>query len=496
MTMIQLQGLGLSFPHKICFSEFNATIDWGQRIAIVGDNGSGKSSLLRILNGDLVPDEGTICISDGLGIGYVEQVIDGTGSEQLSGGERVNQALSQALARVSSYASGLLLLDEPTNHLDADNRRSLSRMLQNYIGSIVLVTHDEELMNQVCDTIWHIGQNKITVFHGRYADYLAEQQLQREVIEKKLATIKRAQQDVHHSLMKEQERASHARQRGVNSIQNRKWATIKSPAKLGRSNTTSGRKQSEIKEQRRELAEQLDQLPSIEIIVPRFHLTRTSKTQQAIIQITNGVIGYDTPLLSNINLSLSQGERLAFTGKNGSGKSTLARAIAHHRQLIHSGDWILPAPEDIGYLDQHYANLNPTNTVLQTLNSIVPHWTQLELRRHLSDFLFRQNEIVQTRVADLSGGEKARLSLACIAACPPQLLILDELTNNLDRRMRQHMIEILRHYPGTLLLISHDENFLQQVEKYSITCFLTDIFLFHHYQIERDMLNEKRPTSQ
>jgi ATPase subunit of ABC transporter with duplicated ATPase domains len=455
MTMIQLQGLGLAFPHKTCFSEFNGAIEWGQRIAIVGDNGSGKSSLLHMLNGELEPSEGSVCASSELSIGYLKQVQD---DEPLSGGERVNQALSLALARVPD----LLLLDEPTNHLDTNNRRSLSRMLQNYTGSIVLVTHDEALMNQVCDTIWHIAQNKITIFHSRYADYLAEQQLQREILEKKLASIKRAQQDTHDALMKEQERASHAKKRGEISIKNRKWATIKSPTKLGRGNTTSGRKQSEISAQRRELVEQLDQLPSMEIIVPRFHL-EAQNTKQTIVQIRNGEVGYETPLINNINLSLSQGERVALVGKNGSGKSTLARAIAQHPEIIQSGDWLLPAPEHIGYLDQHYDCLKPQHTVLETLINVVPHWTQLELRRHLSDFLFRQNELVQNQVSTLSGGEKARLSLACIAACPPQLLILDELTNNLDMRMRRHMVEILRNYPGALLLISHDEDFLEQV---------------------------------
>ena len=200
-----------------------------------------------------------------------------------------------------------------------------------------------------------------------------------------------------------------------------------------------------------------------EIIQPRFHLEAAIRTKQTVVQITNGVIGYDKPLLENINLSLAYGERLALVGDNGSGKTTLARAITHHSGIIQSGDWILPAPQHIGYLDQHYANLNPQHTVLQALRDVVPHWTQLELRRHLSDFLFRQNELVQHSVSTLSGGEKARLSLACIAACPPQLLILDELTNNLDRRIRQHLIEIVRPYPGTLLLISHDEDFLECV---------------------------------
>lgn len=455
MTMIQLRGLSLTFSHKTCFSEFNNTIEWGQRIAIVGDNGSGKSSLLRILNGELEPDEGSIVTSGELKIGYVKQIQD---EEAQSGGERVNRALNQAL----SCFPDLLLLDEPTNHLDIHHRRTLSRMLQNYHGSIVLVTHDEGLMNQVCDTIWHIGRNKITEFRGRYADYIAEQQLQRDTLEKKIATLKREQQQTHEALMKEQIRASHARQRGVASIQNRKWATIKSPTKLGRGNTTSGRKQSELREQRHELVAQLDQFPSMETIVPHFQIA-SHQSKQSVVQITHGVIGYDAPLVKDIHLSLSAGERLAITGANGCGKSTLARAIAHHPNLIQSGDWNMPSAKHIGYLDQHYANLNWQHTVLENLARVVPHWTQLELRRHLADFLFRQNELIHNSVSTLSGGEKARLSLACIAACPPQLLILDEITNNLDIRMRRHVVEILRDYPGALLLISHDEDFLEQV---------------------------------
>ncbi|PHV12429.1 ABC-F family ATP-binding cassette domain-containing protein [Chitinimonas sp. BJB300] len=457
MPMIQLQGLGLVFPHKTCFSGFSTAIEWGQRIAIVGANGNGKSSLLKILVGSLAPSEGTVCKTPGLGIGYVAQVLDSTNT--LSGGQRVNQALSQALAQ----ASDLLLLDEPTNHLDADNRRSLSRMLQGFYGSIMLVTHDEALMDQVCDSIWHIGEGRIDVFSGRYTDYLAEQALQRDALGKQLAALKRAQQDTHDALMQEQERASHARQRGAKSIRERKWPTVKSPTKLGRGSTTAGNKQVEIKAQQRDLMGQLEQLRPIGIIVPRFHLSAAAKSRQGVLQITNGAVGYDRPILQPIHMRLAHGEPLALQGRNGSGKSTLARAIQGDPGLIRSGTWITPPTSDIGYLDQHYANLAPNHTVLQALMNVVPDWPMQTLRRHLSDFLFRQDEAVQNQVCTLSGGEKARLSLACIAAKTPQLLILDELTNNLDTTMRRHMIEILRNYPGALLVISHDEDFLQQI---------------------------------
>ncbi|WP_198691544.1 ABC-F family ATP-binding cassette domain-containing protein [Xenorhabdus lircayensis] len=457
--MIQLHDIGVSFPHKTCFSEFNATIKRGQRIAIVGDNGCGKSSLLRILYGSLEPSEGKVTADLELSIGYVAQ--EHGNKDGLSGGQRVNKALSQAMAS----ASDVLLLDEPTNHLDDSNRRSLSRMLQSSHNniSIVLVTHDETLMNEVCDTIWHIQDGRIEVFSGRYMDYIAEKNLQRKVLEKKLVTVKSTKNDIHKALMKENERASHARQRGIKSIQNRKWATVKSPTKLSRASSTAGRKQAEMTKHRKELLEQLSQLNPVKVVTPRFHLPAVVRSKQTVLQVTNGAVGYEKLLFGNINFSLAQGERLAIKGRNGSGKSTLARAIIGDPEIIRSGDWLIPQPRDIGYLDQHYANLNPNHTVLQALMDIVPDWSQPELRNHLSNFLFRQNELVNTQVFVLSGGEKARLSLACIAAKAPPLLILDELTNNLDITTRQHVIDILQDYPGTLILISHDMDFLTKI---------------------------------
>ncbi len=458
MHLIELEGVDLTFPHKTCFRQFSTVVEWGQRIAIVGDNGAGKSSLLRMLRGELAPSEGRVSIAPDTAIGYVAQIQDERG--ELSGGQRVNHALSQAMAE----APALLLLDEPTNHLDAGNRRSLARMLQNFYGTIVMVTHDHALMNETCDRVWHIGHERVDVFEGRYADYLAEQDLKRQALEKQMAAVKRAKQDAHEALMQEQERAAHARQRGIRSIQDRKWATVKSPTKLARGNTTAGRKQAGIREEQRELADQLAVLRLPEVITPRFHLDGGASSRHCVLQIGDGAVGHGgVPVLEGIHLSLMHGDRLALVGRNGCGKSTLARAILGDERLRLAGEWIAPPADRIGYVDQHYDNLDPDATVQDTLARVVPDWPTTELRTHLASFLFRQSASVDAPTRTLSGGEKARLSLACIAAAPPHLLILDELTNNLDTTMRGHMIEVLSAYPGAMLLISHDEAFLDAV---------------------------------
>lgn len=456
MSIIQLQGVSLAFPHKTCFSDFSAVLDWGQRLAIVGDNGSGKSSLLNILYASRAPDAGHVQRLDGLRIGYVPQIVDS--AYGLSGGEAVNQALSRALAQQPD----LLLLDEPSNHLDAANRRSLLRMLQHFGGALVVVTHDQALLDALCDTLWHIEGGAVQVFSGRYADFLLERERQRQKIEQQLLHLKREQHAAHAARMQEQERASKARERGAHSIAQRKWATIRSPAKLGRGNTTAGRKQSAISAAQRDLGEQLSALPRADVIVPRFQLGAAAAGPGTVVSISKASIGYDQPLLSDIHLRLQAGERLALTGDNGSGKSSLAMAIAGRgpvRRL--AGEWSVPAAAQIAYLDQHYRDLTPGDSVLETLQCAAPDWSLEQQRRCLSDFLFRHDAAVYADVASLSGGEKARLSLACLAARTPRLLILDEVTNHLDRSARTHVIEVLQQYPGAMLLISHDEDFLR-----------------------------------
>lgn len=470
MSMIHLQGVCLAYAntanklHATCLQDVDASLDWGQRLAIAGDNGSGKSTLLKLLLGTLAPDAGCIRRADGLRIGYVPQLL--TAQDGLSGGQTVNQALSHALAGQPD----LLLLDEPTNHLDAANRKSLAKMLRHFYGALVIVTHDRVLLDEVCDTVWTLERGALHIFNGRYADFLAERDMQRLKLEQQLLTIRREQHAAHDARMQEQQRAAKARERGANSIAQRKWATIRSPAKLGRGNTTAGRKEAAIATQQRDLADQLAAMSRPEIIVPRFQLSAATAHQTMVVQVSGGCVGYDSgssggqALLRDIYLTLEVGGRLALVGANGSGKSTLAKAIAGIAPVQRlAGEWSAPPRDRIGYLDQHYAGFTAGMTVLETLARAQPAWTLEQRRRWLADFLFRRDEAVQADVATLSGGEQARLSLACIAACPPELLVLDEMTNNLDATARQHVIEVLRNYSGAMLLISHDEDFLEAV---------------------------------
>jgi len=426
---IQIKDLDLSFPHKTCFENFSCQIPYGSRIAIIGRNGSGKSSLLQMI--------ASLCGEDVV-VGYVPQVIiDHT---DLSGGQRLNKAVTEAL----SLDPNALLLDEPTNHLDSRNKKSLMRMLQNHPGTLIVVSHDKELLRQCTDTLWHIDNGKVHIFSGNYDDYMREIKLKRSSIEGEFELLNRQKKDMHHKLMQEQQRSSKSKAKGQKSIDQRKWPTVVSHAKAGRAEETSGRKKSAIDKRKSDLTESLSDLRLPEIIIPKFSIEGSDAGKGMIVQISAGSVGYceGQPILSGIVLSLQGGERLSITGDNGSGKSTLIKAILGDESVYKTGGWHVIKREDIGYLDQHYGTLHPDKTVLETIADLVPAWSHAEIRRHLNDFLFRKNEEVNALVGTLSGGEKARLSLAQIAAKTPKLL---------------------KAYPGAMIVISHDPDFLEEI---------------------------------
>lgn len=452
---IFIKNLSLSFLNKICFEDFSTVIYPQSRIGIIGRNGCGKSNLLKIITGELAPSQGEI--SNIVSIAYVPQLPED--HSQCSGSERFNKSLSQAIAKHPD----VLCLDEPTNHLDSANRKSLMRMLQKFSGSLLIATHDVDLLSQCTNIIWHIENNKVNVFTGNYKDYIQTNQQQKAYLQQEKDLLKKQEKEAHIALMKEQKRAKNSKQKGYKSISNRKWPTIVSNAKATRGEQTSGKKKKQIAKQQQVLTDSLNQLYIPEVITPKFFFEIGNKVKTNPISIKEGSLGYESEIIKDINLLILSGEKISINGKNASGKSTFAKALLNDLKVNKAGDWKLPSQKYFGYLDQHYSNINEEKNAFELIKNCHPLWNEQQIRNHLNDFLFRKNYEVYNKVKNLSGGEKCRLSLAVIAAKAPQILILDEITNNIDLETKEHVINVLNQYSGNLIVISHDQYFLDSL---------------------------------
>ena len=448
---ISLNKIAHSFQDKLCFGPFSTTIYPGKKIAIIGRNGSGKSTLLKIIQGVQEPSSGMVTIPPGIVFGYVPQLV--TAYTQMSGSERFNKALSGVIAKHPD----VLCLDEPTNHLDKKNRAALMRMLKQFLGTLIMVSHDVELLRNCIDEIWLIDNNKVTIFSGNYDDYLREHERIVAATQEKLQQLTKSKKQMKQSLAKEQQRVAHSKKAHKNENDRTLIERMKETASL-----TEGRNKGKLNKQLDKISAELSEIHIPKTIQPSFHLNPASSSpSKTIVSITEGSCGYDSPILHAIQFRLNGGQRVALHGDNGSGKTTFIKAILHEEHIFRLGDWHTPKREAIGYIDQQYATLDAYSTVLDAIQAVAPGWNMLEMRKHLNAFLFSKNEVVYAPIHTLSGGERARLSLAQMAARSPMLLILDEITNNVDLETRGHIVQVLQEYPGAMIVISHDETFLQ-----------------------------------
>jgi ATPase subunit of ABC transporter with duplicated ATPase domains len=450
---IILSNLAFTLPHKTCFAHANLTISPGSKIGIIGPNGNGKTTLLKIIQGLAQPSSGKVITPDYLTFGYVPQqsnVVDG-----VSGAQHFNNALTQALA----LQPDVLCLDEPTNHLDHKNRSSLMRLLQHFDGTLLIISHDVQLLQTCVTSLWLVEHEAITVFNGSYNDFVREHEAKANQTKAKIKALEKQYDHAHAEQRQQQERS--ARRARANKGENDRTVIgfLKNNA-----DSSAGKATGKLSGLKSTLSNARQQLQEPETIQVSFELAASKlPANKYSISVTSGSVGYTaTPIIENISLNVRANERIAILGVNGSGKSTLIKALLHNPAVTTTGSWHIPAPSVIGYLDQHYATLDASKTVLETVKAIST-LADAQLRRLLNDFLFRKNEEVNTLVQALSGGEKARLALACIALQQPPILILDEVTNNLDIQTRQHVIEVIRQFPGALVVISHDDDFLQAI---------------------------------
>lgn len=466
-NLININNLSLSFPSKICFENFTCTIKHGDKIGIIGNNGTGKSSLLKLiynfntykLHGNV---EGKIVTSLGTSIGYIPQFMPDVNTLPLSGGEKFNKLFFQQL----SFNPSLLLLDEPTNHLDANNRIQLIKLLQQFKSTLIVVSHNVELLSNCVNTLWHIQDATIHIFKGSYNNYVSTLKSQQTKIQDELSVLSKHKKEQHYTLMQQEQRIAKKKQKGLKKIINKKWQPLVAHARINKAQQSQGNIIKSISNKKTTLMQQLSELSIPRSIKPNFNFYNPIKnSNKVLLSIQNGNVGYNNkfPILTNINLSLSYGERIAIIGKNGSGKTTLVKAIYNDPQINKTGIFFLPHKIDISYLDQEYAILNIQHTVLQSIENTMPSWNHDSVRKHLGDFLFHTNNSVNTIIKNLSQGEKARLALCLIAAKTPNLLILDECSNNLDIETKNHVCQALRAYTGSLLVVDHDEQFLSNL---------------------------------
>ncbi|MFA0473698.1 ABC transporter ATP-binding protein [Vibrio breoganii] len=373
---------------------------------------------------------------DGLGFSQAQMEWNLT---QFSGGWRMRLNLAQALL----CRSDLLLLDEPTNHLDLDAVMWLERWLQNYRGTLVLISHDRDFLDPVVGRIIHIENQALNEYTGNYSSF-ETQRAQKLVLQQ--AMYQKQQKQMTHMqsyIDRFRYKASKARQA-----------------------------QSRIK-----ALEKMEQVLPAQFDNPfSFEFREPTALPNPIVMMDQVSAGYDdTLILDRIRLNLVPGSRIGLLGRNGAGKSTLIKLLSGEL-ASKSGELTYSQGVKIGYFAQHQLEtLHPEETPLQHLMQIAPNHTEQQLRDYLGSFGF-QGEKALDKVAPFSGGEKARLVLALLVWQKPNLLLLDEPTNHLDLDMRQALTLALQTFEGAMVIVSHD--------RYLLRATTDDLYLVHDKQVE------------
>ncbi len=511
--MLQVANISKRHSGQIVLDKVNFSINAGEKVGLVGPNGAGKTTIFRIIAKEEMPDDGQISLVSNTRIAYFSQsvgemkgqsalmevisgherakflagklkefeeklcdanisedemndvlmkmgdvqtefekiggyeieskaqeILTGLGIEPVDHGKLVQDfsggwKMRIALAKVLLSTPDLILMDEPTNYLDMETILWLEQWLVNFKGAVLLTTHDREFMNKVVKKIVEVSRGKATTFSGNYEFYLKEKEIRK--------TQNEAQVNRQQSMLKKEEefiarfqaRASHAAQ-----VQSR----VKKLEKIERV---------ELDVEEETISIMLPDMPrgGNDVVVIK------DLSKEWVDSKSNAKL-----VFKDLSFTVSRQEKIAVVGVNGAGKSTLLKIIAKDVAPT-TGSATLGPSIEIGYFSQHTLEvLEPNSSIYDELIAKLPGKTDAFIRNLLAAFLFKGDD-VHKKIKFLSGGEKARVVLAWILSAGYNLLILDEPTNHLDIKSREILLDALKRYEGTILLVSHDRYFLNHL---------------------------------
>ena len=490
--MLTINDISVRLGGRTILDRANAALPPGARIGLIGRNGAGKSTLMKAIIGQIEPDGGGVDMPRGTRLGYIAQeapsgiatpfetvlaadteraallaesetcedphrlgdvhdrliAIDAYSAPARAGRILVGLGFDEEMQQrpLDSYSGGwkmrvalgallfsapdLLLLDEPSNHLDLEATLWLENFLKDYRATVLIISHERDLLNNVVDHILHLEGGKVTLYPGGY-DAFERQRAERIA---QLAAAKE-KQDAERAKLQDYVARNSARASTAKQAQSRAKALAKMQP----------------------IAAMLED-PSLSFAFPD-----PQPLRPPLITLDMAAVGYsETPVLQRLNLRIDPDDRVALLGKNGNGKTTLARLLAAQLAPM-EGEMTASGKMSVGYFTQYQVEeLDTGNTPLEHMTRQMTGATQGAVRAQLGRFGFSGERATQ-KVGSLSGGERARLALALITRNAPHLLILDEPTNHLDVDSREALVQALNSYEGAVVIVSHDRHMIELV---------------------------------